>query len=147
MSQTKPIRKAQLLRFESSDQGTFSSLLLDGFHFCYFGELPWRNNRRSLSCIPAGTYRCSLIDSPRFGLVYEVKDVFGRTLILIHAGNYAGDKLLELKTDSEGCLLPGSSVGEMNGQQAVTASRYTLRRFMDELNGEDFMLTIKDCYE
>lgn len=136
-----------LLRFVSSDQGTFSSLLLDAKHFCYFAELPWRENRQKLSCIPAGTYQCSLVDSPRFGRVYEIKSVPGRTHILIHAGNYAGDQKLGFKTDSLGCPLPGTAYGELGGQQAVTASRYSLKQLMDELAGEDFLLTIKDCYE
>jgi uncharacterized protein DUF5675 len=144
---SKLIRKAKLLRFLSGDQGTFSSLLLDKKHFCYFAELPWRENQRGISCIPAGTYRCSLVDSPRFGRVYELKDVPARSHILIHAGNYAGDKALGFKSNSEGCLLPGSATGELAGQQAVTASRYSLKQLMDELFGEDFMLTIKDCYE
>lgn len=141
------IRQAVLLRFDSCEQGTFGALLLDDAFLCYVAELPWKNNQQSTSCIPAGTYLCSLVDSPKFGRVYQVQDVPDRTHILIHAGNYAGDKEADFKTDSYGCLLPGSSVGELNNQKAVTASRYTLKKLMDELNGEDFEIVIKDCYE
>ncbi|PHS20236.1 MAG: hypothetical protein COA86_02790 [Kangiella sp.] len=140
-------RKAKLIRFDSSEQGTFSALLIESTFFCYFGELPWRNNLQSISCIPAGTYLCKLVESPKFGHVYQLQSVPDRTHILIHAGNYVGNKDKGYKTNSYGCLLPGSSVGELSNQQAVTASRYTLKKLMDELDGEDFELTIKDCYE
>jgi len=141
------LRKAQLLRYESTQQGTFGALLVDGKFFCYVGELPWRDNTRNLSCIPAGTYRCELTESPRFGTVYEVKKVPGRNHILFHAGNFVGDRTAGLLAESDGCLLPGSAQGEMGSQQAVWNSRFTLQSFMEEMAGEPFDLTIKDSYE
>lgn len=141
-----PLKKVKLVRFESSEQGTFGALLIGNTFFCYTGELPWHDNQRNTSCIPAGKYYCTLVDSPKFGKVYQVKDVPERSHILFHAGNFVGDRP-KYKSNSDGCILPGSSVGDIGSQKAVIASRYSLKRFMDHMSCEDFVLIIKDCYE
>lgn len=137
----KKKRQVTIDSFETSDQGTFSTLKTGAGFECYIGELPWRNNERGFSCIPSGIYECAIVDSPKFGKVYGVK-VPGRDNILIHSGNFAGDQTKKFKTDIEGCLLPGRSVGELAGQKVVTSSKDALRALMAELDGEDFILTV-----
>jgi len=66
---------------------------------CRTLELPWRNNERKVSCIPAGTYQIVHHNSPKFGWSLWLQEVPGRTGILIHKGNYTRDIL--------GCILPG----------------------------------------
>ena len=141
----KPV--VRLLRFKSSDEGTFSMLMIDGRFFCYTAELPWRGNKTAVSCIPAGRYECEMVDSPKYGRVYGVKAVPGRSHILIHAGNWAGDTSKGYKSNSNGCILLGSSVGEISGQEGVASSRFTLGKFEKFLNSQPFILQVQDCYE
>jgi len=73
-------------------------------------ELPWLNNIREFSCIPAGTYECERIDHPRFGHSWIVKSVPDRDGIMIHIGNFASGK----KVDIEGCIMPGLRFVDIN---------------------------------
>ena len=130
-----------LIRTESGDQGTFGMLVLDRKRF-YTAELPWRNNTRGLSCIPYGEYDCELIDSPHFGEVYQVKNVFNRTHILLHPGNWAGDRTAGYRTDSDGCILVGEARGVLSGQMCVTSSRKALEHFLYITDKAPFTLII-----
>ena len=102
----------------------------------YTAENPWRNNERSVSCIPEGTYTCKVRDRLHKGhAVYEVQNVPNRTHILIHVGN--------THKDVEGCIVVGTGLGFVNGAWAVTNSRDGLADFMAELKNEPFRLTVQ----
>lgn len=110
-------------------------------------EPPWKDNRRSLSCIPAGRYLCGMVRSPRFGAVYQVHGVPGRGHILLHAGNLAGDSELGLVTHTEGCILVGQRFGLLRNtsglmQRGVLTSRPALRQLEEALHGLPFTLQI-----
>lgn len=75
-----------LSRYKTSTQGTFGRIKLEDFLYKTL-ELPWLDNKRQVSCIPAGQYECKIVQSPRFGRVYQVAKVPGRSQILIHWGN------------------------------------------------------------
>ena len=68
---------------------------------CHTIELPWRNNKRNISCIPEGEYQVETRFSKRFQHHLILKNVAGRSLILFHPANNA------LK-DLEGCIAPVS---------------------------------------
>lgn len=145
MAKKKPQRTVTITRFETDDMGTFGDGVTNsGFSF-YSGELPWRNNEKGFSCIPegGGTYECALVDSPKFGEVYEVKNVAGRSFILLHPGNWCGDVTKNLKSDVEGCILLGNAISFLAGQKQLLSSRDAFNRFMADLDGEPFLLTIK----
>lgn len=137
---------AVLRRTKTGDTGTFGSLEVDGQTFVT-GELPDRDNAPDLSSVPAGTYLCRWSESPRFGHVYQLQDVPGRSHVLIHSGNHCGDTAKGLKSDVEGCILLGSSKGLVGGQEAVVASRDALERFTALMAQQDFELTIVDEYK
>lgn len=137
----KAVREATLVRDPSEDTGTFGILKI-GMFSCYSLELPWRNNAQEISCIPPGKYKCRMINSPKFGYVYEVCEVPNRTHILFHSGNTAGDVSLGLKSDSNGCILVGNAIGDIDGQRALLNSKDALKRFMSEAGGEFFLLSI-----
>ena len=130
-------------RSPSGEQGTFGEL-------SYFGEvlntaeLPDLGNRRNVSCISEGDYPCRLVRSPRFGTVYHVQGVPGRTGVLIHSGNYAGDRARGWRSHSHGCILPGLRLGRLGDQRAVLCSRPALSRFMAALAGRPFILRIRE---
>ncbi len=68
---------------------------------CATIELPWRNNKRSISCIPEGRYQLVKRQHPSHGLQLQVANVPQREGILIHPANFA---LREL----QGCIAPVS---------------------------------------
>lgn len=90
--------------------GTWGVIVHKDFQ-CDSLERPWRNNRPGLSCIPPGRYKMSVVQAvhPKGGRrdLYLLQDVPGRTECMIHAGNWAGDTELGLKSNSLGCILPG----------------------------------------
>jgi hypothetical protein len=113
---------------------------------CHTLELPWRDNQRSISCIPPGEYLAKTRQSPRFGLTYHVKEVPGRSYILIHSGNWAGDVNKGFKSHVNGCLLLGKKSGWLAGQRAVLSSRITIRRFMEFMEYEPFTLKVLEAF-
>ena len=99
---------------------------------CYTLELPWINNQQNISCIPAGTYECEKHVSPKFGDCILIKNVAGRTDVLIHYGNFTGDTL--------GCILVGESIADIDrdGIMDVASSKRTL---------EGLMMALPDKFE
>lgn len=118
-----------LIRLTSTDQGTGGFLSVPELCFSSFTlELPWRDNRRNVSCVPAGVYPLAWHESKKFK-AFHVKNVPDRSGILIHSGNLAGDAALGFRTDVEGCILLGCERGKLNGQKAVLHSRAAVNKF------------------
>lgn len=104
--------KIRLKRHSETPQATFGLLTGDGFRPIATLELPWRNNERCVSRIPAGEYK---LKARRYGFYYnaykrkpwkpqhefsiELLDVPGRGDILLHSGNYP--------RHTKGCILVG----------------------------------------
>lgn len=135
------MRRATLTRDPSTDEGTFGTLQLDG-QTLHSIELPWRDNKPRESCIPVGLYRCEIVQSPKFGRVYGLRDVPGRSNILIHAANWAGDTSKGYRSDLLGCIAPCMVFGQLNGQMAGLQSRVALAELMAWAGGELFELEI-----
>jgi hypothetical protein len=136
-----------LSRHLSDDHGTVGTLCAGNRVICLIGELPWRDNRSNISSIPAGRYRVNYLQrsaSGRYRDVYHVRDVPNRAGILIHVGNYTGDRDRGLRTDSHGCLLPGLRLGHLRQQRAVLASRGGLDALHAVTGRQDFTLTIEE---
>lgn len=138
-----PAGKAILQREKSTDGGTFGKLTLpDGTTYNTL-ELAWRNNETGKSCIPPGTYQVETRNSPKFGSgVYEVKNVPGRTAILIHSGNYAGNVDKGQKSNVQGCILLGFSRSVQSGQPMINESKAAMESFMSKMGGRPFTLTV-----
>lgn len=98
-------------------------------------ELPWQDNIKSHSCIPAGFYQCKKIVSPSLGECIEVSSVVGRTYIRIHKGNYT--------YQIQGCILVGDSIRDINGDLTpdVTYSGNTLDKLM-KVVPDNFVLEV-----
>ena len=134
-----------LCRGATTDQGTVGWLMMNYVPVCFVMELPWRDNQANVSCIPAGRYQVSYLPrsaSGKYRDVYHVQDVPDRSGILIHPGNFAGDKQMGYQTDSWGCLLPATRLGVLGGQKAGLASRAALRKLHGLTHRKDFNLTI-----
>jgi len=74
-------------------------------------ELPWRNNREDVSCIPDGVYPWQKYNSPTKGKVILLQDVPGRTNIEIHIANYVRQLL--------GCIAVGVGRGDIDGDGQI----------------------------
>lgn len=104
---------------------------------CKTLELPWKDNKRNISCIPTGTYKVKKHFSASHALCFSILNVPNRTHILIHAGN----KYSEIR----GCILVGASFGDIDGDGVIDVrnSRQTLKEFLDAAT-EEFELEIKN---
>lgn len=137
----------ELVRVSYHPQGTFGVLIdkkqesrryIGGLPFAVTGEEVWRENKTSISCIPAATYNCKRWQSPKFGETFLVQNVPGRSLILFHPGN--------THEDTEGCILVAESFHVFNQTAGVAQSQQGFKEFMDRLTGVDaFILTIRDA--
>ena len=119
---------------------TIGALLSDGL-VCYTMELPWRDNRPNISCIPDGDYTVCYMarsSSGKYKDVYHVKGVKGRSGILIHKGNTASDTL--------GCILPGSRAGYIGGKRAVLGSAQAMRKLHKVVGRKSFTLKVRTLF-
>jgi len=138
----KPV--VTLTRGPSTNHGTRGLLYTPDANW-HALELPWRDNEPNFSCIPAGTYDCVWHHSPSKGWVYKVLNVPGRTHILIHIGNWAGDTKKGFKSKSLGCILLGKKKGFDNyGQGTVWNSGTATKEFYKYMNKKPFKLIIID---
>lgn len=97
MSQQQP-PLAVIHRYLSKDRPTLGVMAIGTESFCTL-ELPWLNNAKRKSCIPAGLYLCEIIVTDKFGECILINNVPGRAEVLVHAGN--------TKDDTKGCILVG----------------------------------------
>ena len=123
-----------LLRLSKRNSiNNFGQIISSRGLICHTLELPWLNNKQRDSCIPAASYVCKKIKSPKHGNVIEIMDVPNRTNILIHAGNTIND--------TEGCVL----VGSMVNKNSLVKSRDALQALLEKTQNE-FILTIFDFF-
>jgi hypothetical protein len=134
--------KVQLIRSETSEQGTFGTLITETGFTCFTGELPWHDNEKGKSCIPAGTYPCIWHNSPSKGWVYMLQNTSPRDNILIHIANYCG-AVPEYHSDLLGCIGLGESIGYLGGQRALLQSGVAVNQFVDKMKKQPFTLTIE----
>lgn len=94
-------------------------------------ELPDKDNKRRISCIPEGVYKARKHRSPKHGLSLWLQDVPNRSEILIHKGNY--------HTDILGCIIIGSDLADINkdGYLDVTNSKNSVKELMSLIGDID----------
>lgn len=105
---------------DHSNKLVFTSLAL---------ERGWRNNKRGVSCYPAGVYAVKLEYSNRFKkLLWEVKNVENRSECKFHAANYWNQL--------EGCTALGQRIRNLNNDNYsdITNSDDTMAEFHLALN-------------
>jgi len=137
---------ASLYRLASTVEGTIGRFLTSTGFKCWTMECPDYDNEPFFSCINSGTYIVKLIHSPKYGPCYEITNVLDRTKILIHWGNWAGDKRKGYKCNSKGCILVGDKVSR-HRQDMVLNSRITFHKFMHAMGGTPFKLRIINIYK
>lgn len=113
---------------------TLGKMYVDGKFLCYTLEEPWKDNKRQISCIPEGVYKCVPHDGMKFQNVWEVTNVPNRKAILLHSGNTTDD--------IEGCILLGMQRGTLKGKPAVLRSKEALLKLRSLYLNKEFQLTI-----
>jgi len=144
------MKTAYLLRGDSTDEGTFGYIISQNGIWNSL-ELPNRDNQKNISSIPKGEYICKIRKSPRFGVTFHVTNVKGRTYILMHSANFAGDTQKGYQSHLNGCISMGKRKGAFknkfgNKQKAILSSRKAVREFNESMDNEPFKLIIKDLY-
>lgn len=119
---------------------TLGSLYVNGKLICKTMELPWRDNQRSVSCIPEGVYH--VIKQPpketRPYPYFRLPHVPGRSGILIHRITYV--------TGLKGCIGVGKAFKDLNkdGVPDIVSSKDALQELIDLLPDEfDLFITKK----
>lgn len=132
--------EARLIRFVKTQTHITKGIwLFDGKPVCCTLELPWRDNRKRVSCIPPGNYRCERCKLKRYRITgtqilnaWEIMDVPDRTGILIHTGNW--------ESDTEGCII----IGTMFNGESITQSKVAHKRWLECVKAVDeFQLTVE----
>lgn len=135
---------ALLVREDQSDQGTFGRIVAKALTL-FTGELPWRGNAPSISCVPPGTYSAAFTHSPRFGRhLYLVGVVPHRSGIRVHPANFMGAADKGYRCQLNGCIALGEKLGWMGGQKVVLLSAPAVRRLESLFGGQPFQLEIRD---
>lgn len=112
-----------LLQRSYFKEGTNGTLFVNGKFFCFTIELPWRDNKRNISCIPEGVYEIQPRFSKKFQHHLIVKNIKGRSYILFHPANYANKELL-------GCIAP---VTYLSGIGKGTYSRNAMQKLLSKV--------------
>lgn len=129
------MKRATILRGESSNQGTFGKII-SGSLSLYTLELPWHNDESNISDIQKGLYVCRYTLSPRLRkYTYEVFGDNKRSGIRIHSANLASQLL--------GCIALGQKIGTMDGVKAVFLSRPAVTQFEQFMQRQIFQLEVK----
>lgn len=118
--------------------GTNGLLSCGGRKICDTIELPWKDNRPRISCIPEGSYRLRKRHSRKFRSHLMLLNVPDRSLILILPANHAATELF-------GCIAPVTAI---SGEGSGTASRQAFWLLKDLVTtaldrGEEVVLTVK----
>lgn len=125
-------------RIEQSEAGTIGVLSVNKSVVCFTLEPRWRMNERGISCIPPGQYYYHTYYSNKYNkMCVALHDVHGRDYISIHHGNSV--------KDTKGCVLPGMSIGLVNGRRAVIESKKALDRII-VCSHDKGMVVVRDCY-
>jgi hypothetical protein len=128
------MKHLRIVRVERSEQGIIGVLTIDGKAECYTIQPDEKDKHFS---IPVGNYLCRRFHGTRYKDTFEIV-VKGHSALLFHAGN--------TEEHSEGCILLGEEVGELDGRRAVLASGKAFAEFMKKMgNDQEANLVIVDC--
>lgn len=134
------MKKVFLKRMIDNGKQTLGSFVFEGLNGDLITlislELPWKDNTRSISCIPKGTYKVITTYSNKFKKdMWLIKDVNKRDGIRIHSATYY--------SDLEGCIALGKSLKDINsdGNLDILESREAIKIAKEHL-GEEFELDI-----
>jgi hypothetical protein len=116
---------------------TLGSMYWNGVVVAKTLELPWKENRRSVSCIPEGIYKV-IKQPPKADRPYpyfRLPQVEGRSGILIHRGTEP--------SHSKGCILAASRFRNINTSKPSLEESSKKLQWMIDNFPDEFMLVIR----
>lgn len=128
--------RVEVVRKSKNEKQTIGQLSVinnkEVIYLCNSLELPWKENKSKISCIPTGKYTCVKRRSTR-AIPYQhilINNVEGRSGVCIHKGNYY--------TQIQGCILVGTSLSDINkdGELDVVNSGVAFDKLMNILPNE-----------
>jgi len=113
--------KIQIKRFITGPDGTFGVLLINDKPVCVTLEETWDPKKEKITgsdtAITAGTYQVEAYSGTKFKNVFLLKDVPGRSAVLIHWGN--------TEDNTAGCILLGRSFQKFGEKYGIDESQIT----------------------
>lgn len=99
-------------------------------------ELKWDGNKKRISCIPVGKYKCVPRTSTKYKRHFHITNVPGRDFILIHPANYSRELL--------GCIGVGLTHTDIDkdGLLDVTNSKVAMEKLITFTDWKEFELEI-----
>ena len=131
-----------LIRDTFTDKSVIGKLYCNSEFIAHTLELAWRDNEKSVSCIPSGEYACRVRLARESGSMdyvhLLVKDVPNRNLVLFHIGNYP--------SDSKGCILTGTHRAQSSNKvlQSKVAHTYLMDYILGNRLSKKINLIIKN---
>ena len=131
-----------IIRDTFTAKSIIGKLYCNGEFMAHTLELPWKNNQKSVSCIPEGRYKCRVRlareSATRDYVHLLVQDVEGRSYILFHYGNFP--------TDTKGCILTGTHRAQSPDKilESRIAHPYLMNYILGNQLGERIELVIKN---
>tara|TARA_R100000655_G_scaffold40612_3_gene76402 strand:+ start:8236 stop:8649 length:414 start_codon:yes stop_codon:yes gene_type:complete len=135
------MKKAVLIRLNQDNKQSLGRFYLynglDEIFTCSTLELPFKENKRNISCIPTGRYLVNTRTSSKYGDHFILEDVPNRDFILIHTANYY--------SQLRGCIAVGEGFSDINKDDSldVYSSKKTLQNLLKKAP-EGFDLIILD---
>jgi len=138
----------EIFRLEFSNDGVFGIIKYDNkiLHSLYSLELPFNDNKKYISSIPAGEYKALVSTSERLGDTIELLEVPNRTDIMFHVGNTIDDL--------KGCIGIGNRIrNNMKNSRRVmrdrglSHSKPAMKRLIKLIGRDTFMVRIHDTKE
>jgi hypothetical protein len=129
-----------LIRDTFNEAEILGKLYINGEFMSHTLELPWRENMKSISCIPRGVYDCRIrraIESGSYKYDHILVDeVVGRSWILFHIGN--------THKDSKGCILTGEYRVNNDSIANSRIAHEQLMNVLEATKSNSIQLTIKN---
>jgi len=131
-----------LIRDTFTDKSVIGKLYCNAEFIAHTLELAWRDNEKSVSCVPEGVYGCRVRlareSSSRDYVHLLVQDVPSRSYILFHRGNYP--------SDTRGCILTGTHRAQSPDKilESTIAHAYLMNYILGNQLSKEINLIIKN---
>lgn len=133
------MKEIKLKRVFETINSTVGRVFVDDKFYTNSLELLWRDNQRSISCIPKGRYKLKIRETENRGKHLILMGTSPRTFILIHSAS--------THRDLKGCIALGDRFTIENNEAIFSQSKIAVNRFnemvFEWLKTEDVWLVIE----
>ena len=122
-----------IIRWSDDENGTFGIVRYNNRLICYSLELPDIDNQPFISRIPNGSYHAEIIFfKDKYHAIY-IKDVPGRSDIVIHIANRT--------EEIQGCIAPGTYIKfKKTGEKVIYKSSDALKKLVKTVQDDKHLI-------